>query len=294
MPNILPKIIAKRPYQARERLVESFKKYLGSDDYMAGSEMVHARYNHMVDNGLNLEDTSRSEAALAFGLLTNSVPTTFFLLFELYSRPALADEIRQELLTHAVTKEERDGKLIHIIDLSSIRENCHHFVSTFQETLRLRMLSPNTRQVSRDILLDDTYLLKKGALVQMPSAYYNRSETFWGPTALEFNSRRFLTRETGRARGFIAFGSTPHICPGRHFATGEICALAAMVLLRYDIKPVNGKWYDPELNSMALTASVPPPKDPYMVNITPRKEFIDAKWDFRVTEGKNKFGLIIG
>jgi len=297
MPGILPSIIAKEPYEARERLVQGFINYYNNGGHKDSSAMTVARHQTMVEGGLNLEDMSRSEAAMAFGLLGNSVPSTFFLLFELCSRPTVADEIRQELLKNAVTVQKQDGKSTHVVDLALIREKCHHFVSAFQEMLRLRMLSPNTRQISREVLLDNKYLLKKGSLVQMPPAYYNRSEAFWGSTVLEFDSKRFLTKESGsggRTRGFIAFGSTPHICPGRHFAAGEICALAAMLLLRFDIEPVGGKWYEPELNAMALTASVPPPKDPYMVKVTPRAEFTGVEWDFKVTAGKSKFGLIIG
>lgn len=34
------------------------------------------------------------------------------------------------------------------------------------------------------------------------------------------------------------------MCPGRHFASTEILAFASLILLRFDVKPVNGFWHN--------------------------------------------------
>ncbi|KAF2668892.1 putative cytochrome P450 [Microthyrium microscopicum] len=244
---------------------------------------------------MDAADRHRIEAAMAFGVLSNSVPTVFWVLLDVFSRPDLLVQLREEIETNAVTIQSRDGKPAHIIDLAAIRDSCPHFVSTFQEVLRLRNLSASTRSVVNDIVLDDQYLLKKGSLVQMPSQYFNVRKAVWGDDAKLFDSKRFLSKEvgTGKTRGFIAFGTTPHICPGRHFASGEVLAIAAMVFLRYDMVAING-WKEPKLSSTALTASITPPKDPYLVSISARDAYKDTTWEFAVTEGKGRFNLIIG
>lgn len=163
----------------------------------------------------------------------------------------------------------------HVIDLAAIRDQCPLLVSTFQEVLRLRSNGAPTRVVSKDILLNGQYLLKAGSVLQMPSKIINRERSTWGENAEEFSPSRFMAndqaKEQRRATGFMSFGASPNICPGRLFATGEIMALIGMMVLRYNITPTNESWDPPRLNSRALAASVTPPIEEFRVRISPRK-----------------------
>jgi hypothetical protein len=101
-------------------------------------------------------------------------------------------------------------------------------------------------------------------------------------------------KDSKRATAFMSFGASPNICPGRHFASGEILSLAAMMILRYDINPESGVWTPPVLNSKAMAAPITPPGEVFLAKIHEREEYKEVKWDFRVTEGRGKFGLVVG
>jgi hypothetical protein len=90
------------------------------------------------------------------------------------------------------------------------------------------------------------------------------------------------------------FGVSPVICPGRHFASGEILGLIAMTALRFNVMPVGGTWPDPKTNAMAVVSSMNSLKEPFHVNVRLRKEFEGTRWDFSITEGKSKYPLVIG
>jgi hypothetical protein len=101
-------------------------------------------------------------------------------------------------------------------------------------------------------------------------------------------------RDQKRATAYMSFGASPNICPGRHFASGEILSLVAMMVLRYEIIPESRHWVSPPLNTKAMAASITPPGDRFSVNIRRRQEYQQAKWEYKVTEGKGRFGLVVG
>jgi hypothetical protein len=92
----------------------------------------------------------------------------------------------------------------------------------------------------------------------------------------------------------MAWGASPNLCPGRHFATAEILATAAMLILRTDVTTVKGKWWLPKLNSKAMAAAMSPPGEAYPVRIKKRKEVEGLEWTFVVSGQKDRFGLITG
>ena len=297
---VLPKITARKAFKARESIVASFVKYYEAGGQENSSQMTYGRWKAQHDAGATTEDIARLETAAGIGILSNTVPSTFWTLFEIYSRPELLAKLREEIrmnALHLASSSNATG-VTHTIDLADIKDRCPLLLSTFQEVLRLRSNGAPTRLVYRDIMLNDQYLLKAGAVLQMPSECINREGSTWGADSTEFDPSRFIAngeqKQPKRATGFMSFGASPNICPGRHFATGEIVAMVAMLMLRYDITPSNGSWTRPRLNPRALAASVTPPKEEFRVTISPRKEFEGAQWSFNVTEGKGRFPLIIG
>lgn len=130
----------------------------------------------------------------------------------------------------------------------------------------------------------------------MPSECINRESSTWGADSWDFDPYRFIASSVTkqRATGFMSFGVSPNICPGRHFATGEIVAMVAMILLRYDITPPNRRWICPQLNPRAVVASLTPPIGGYPVKIVARESIQGIEWAFSVTEGKGRYSLITG
>ncbi|RHZ56263.1 cytochrome P450 [Aspergillus thermomutatus] len=286
---------ARKAWKARQRIVAAFIDYYRADGHLDSSHMTYARWETQQKGGATLEDIARLEAAAALGTLSNTVPAIFWLIFDIFSRPELLKEARDEVAQHAI---QVDAQGVHTVDLTEIREKCPLLVSVFQETLRLRSNTVPIRVLYEDILLDDKYLLKAGGILQMPAHAINRDQSIWGSDADEYDPHRFVkinqSDSRKKANGFLSFGTSPHVCPGRHFATGEILALTAMLVVRYDIVPLGGLWREPRINKTAITASTRPPAEEFKVTATARKEYQGTKWAFRVSEGKGKYGLIIG
>jgi cytochrome P450 len=247
-------------------------------------------------------DIARLENMFALALLTNTVPAAFWTVFDIFSRPELIAPLREELAANAVHTEDAQGGPVHVLDLSDIRQACPHFCSTLIEVLRMRFSSTTTRMVTADVQLGE-WSLRRGNIVQIPSHYFNLGVPSWGANAAAFDSRRFLRSNAagtadalgpqGLAKGFLTFGISPHVCPGRHFAVGEIAALVAMMLLRFDLVPEGGEWREPGLSSMALTSSMSPLSGDVRVTPLPRKEYEGASWEFRVSDTNNRFNLPI-
>ena len=291
---VLPKLIARKAYIAREKMVKALIKYYKAKGHEDSSELTLERYNTHQRHGVSVETTARAETAQVLGILSNSVPATFWLLFDLGMRPQLLADIRDEIRQHALKVDASSGK--HSVDLTAIKDKCHLLVSVWQELLRYRSTSAGIRIVYEDLVLNDQYLVKEGSLLQIPAYTINREKGAWGTDADEFKPLRFAhgKQKDLKLSSFLSFGATPYICPGRHFATGEVLALTAMLVLRFDIEPVGGVWKEPKTNTKATTSTLPPPVEEFPVRIASREEFAGALWEFTVTRGEAKFGLITG
>ncbi|KAG9556392.1 cytochrome P450, partial [Aureobasidium melanogenum] len=290
--NILPSIIARKAYLGREKVVAAFVKYYNEGGQKSASELAQTRWNVQHENGASIEDISRMETATVIGVVSNTTSSSFWMLYEVYSRPALLAQLRDEVREHALKKNE-SGKMI--IDLAAMRDNCPNLLATFQEVLRTRSNVAPTRFVMDDVVLSDKYLLKKGRVLVMPGMSMNYESGIWGDDSKTFDPTRFKKEHLKqRPTSFMSFGASPSLCPGRHFASGEILGMAAMMMLRYDITPVGGKWILPKFWKDAIAASLPSLAEPFNVTITPREEFVNATWAYESTDGKGKFPLITG
>jgi cytochrome P450 len=293
--DVAQRFTARKAWKARNRIVAAFMDYYRAGGHLDSSQLTYARWETQKKGGATLEDIARLEAAAALGTLSNTVPAIFWMIFDIFSRPELLEEVRDQVAQYAV---QVDAQGVHTIDLAEIKEKCPLLVSAFQEMLRLRSNTVPIRVLYEDTILNDKYLLKAGGILQMPAHAINRDETIWGSDADEYDPHRFVkinqSDSRKKANGFLSFGTSPHVCPGRHFATGEILALTAMLVLRYDIVPLDGEWNEPRINKAAITSSTKPLAEEFKVVATARREFKGTKWAFRVSEGKGKYGLIIG
>ncbi|KAL3259266.1 hypothetical protein ABHI18_005361 [Aspergillus niger] len=294
MANFLPWLTARTAWRGREAVVAGLVRYYEQGGHEDGSEMTQVRWKTMREAGVATEEIAREEVGMGIGLLSNTVPAAFWVLYELYSRPDLLEEIREEIRRNALRV---DADQRHIIDISAIRDNCPLVVSSFQEILRVQSASAPTRFVMEDVMLADQYFLKAGSMINMPAATLGRMPEAWGETAREFDARRYMRSDDKNPRrtgGFMTFGVSPVICPGRHFASSEILGLAALLVLRYDIAPVDGQWRTPRLNSMAVASNMRPLKDEFPVTVRPRSEYAGVQWDCTVQPGSGVFNLMVG
>lgn len=177
-----------------------------------------------------------------------------------------------------VTEHELNGTMNRKINISQIRD-IPIMKSVLHEALRHYGCGTGTRIVLEDTLLDNQYLLKKDSFVFMPNRSYHFSEEAWGPNVNEFQADRFI-KSSGRPGAFRGFGGGINLCPGRFYAMNEILALCSMLALRYDFKPVGGKWTHPGVDESNLSLIVSPPKDKVLLQVIPRANSISGVWEF--------------
>lgn len=289
---IFPSIIARKSYLGREKVVAAFVKYYNDRGQNEASDLAKARWKVQHENGATTEDIARMETSTVLGVISNTSPTSFWMIYDVYSRPELLVQLRDEIRENALKRNESGDP---VIDLAAIKDSCPNLLATFQECLRTRSNSSPTRFVQQDVVLNDKYLLKKGRILIMPSQNMNYESSIWGDDSEKFDPSRFKKEALKqRPTSFMSFGASPSLCPGRHFASGEILGMAAMMILRFDITPVGGKWTMPKFCKGAIAASMPSPGEAFNVTVSPREEYAGATWDFSVVEGKGKFPLITG
>jgi len=245
--------------------------------------MTKGRYEVVKQYGISPKDTARFEAVQGVTILSNTVPSGFWTLFHVLSRPSILEIVRAEAIK-LLSISESDGRIIRTLDVSKIRE-VSILVSTMQESLRHQGLGSGTRMVVEDTMLDSRYLLQKGAFLMMPNEPFHFNEIAWGPNVHAFDASRFTKSESSHkmhSGAFRAFGGGANLCPGRFFATTEILSMVCMCALRYDISPVNGKWTDPKPDISIMSSIVLPPKEKLMVNIEARKGMENGAWAFKI------------
>lgn len=261
--------------QARERIVQAFIEYFRSGNHKSGSGLVQARYEYIVRKHKihDLVDVARLEVAGAFGTISNSAPTAFWLLYHLFSNPCVLEECRNELST--LIEERNDA---FYVDMNGVPRQCPTIVSSFNEVLRYHGVQVSLRKVVEDHALDERFLLKKGSALMMPATVQHFDRQIWGPNSETFDHKRFIrstdndsSKKGAQRAAFRGFGGGHHLCPGRHFATTEIVSFAAMVILRFDIIPVTGTWAAMKTDRLSSKGSaVTMPDTDVDVKIIPR------------------------
>lgn len=295
MMDFAPWLIARTAWKGREYLTQSFLRYFrtGGHRHLNASKLIYARWSTQDAAGAAFENIARMETVMGLGLLSNTIPSGFWFIFDIFSRPELQEEIRDQIIQNAVSIDS-DG--VHAVDMADVRDTCPLLLASFQETLRFRSNAAQFRYIYEDTMLGE-YLVKGGSILVLPAAGINRSVSTWGADADTYNPRRFLDSEMSRrekASGFLSFGISPHICAGRHFATGEILALMTMLVLQFDIRPSGGEWVEPPINVKAVAASLTPPAGRMSGTFSERKGQPGAGWRFHISPGKGMHGLVIG
>ncbi|KAF2198497.1 cytochrome P450 [Delitschia confertaspora ATCC 74209] len=260
---------------------------------MFAREGVEAReYMHSREHKIPVEDIARYEVGNSIGILTNTVPASFWMMYHLFSDPVVLQDCRNELLKIVSDSPDANGLHLRTLDMSQVKSSCPIVVSTLQEVLRVHTVGISTRMVMEDHMLDNKYLLKKGSTLMMPGPVQHSDISAWGPTVNEFDHRRFVRHKDLKDNkrhnpvAFRAFGGGTTLCPGRHFTSTEILAFTAMMILRFDVTPVKmkGKWARLTTNKAEIWEVTPAPDEDIEVNITPRDEDKNVKWRIVVTD----------
>jgi cytochrome P450 len=271
MMGFYPQIVAKKAFQAQQRVSKAFKEYYDAGLDKNANRFIKGRAKVARDHNLDNTILGIFEIAMCFAPVTNVVPTVFWMLSYIYSDADLLRALREEVAI-----------LGNPLDITKLRTSCPLLISTFQETHRLKQHGNAVRFVTADTVLDG-YLLKEGSIIQIPSAVVNTAASTWGPDSRTFNARRFLDFDEKKARqlGFIPFGGGKHLCPGRHLAFTETLGFVAAFVSGFDMEGV--QTIGTRTHKMGFGARKP--KGDLKVSIRPREGFENVNWSFNVGEG---------
>jgi hypothetical protein len=264
--------------------------YFSNGDYKHGSELVRARFEHSANYNVSIDDTARFELGGAVAILTNTIPSAFWVLWHIISDSTILEECRSELYRLC----KLDDNIV-TIDITEVKASCPLLLSTLQEVLRFHGTGTSVRIVQEDHLLDGNYLLKKGGTLMIPGPVQHSERKVYGDSVDDFDHKRFIRTGIKRLNpvGFRGFGGGSTLCPGRHFASTEIIAFVALMVLRFDVRPKRGFWARPTTQNAGMQATVPPPDFDIDVEITHRKGELDGKmWNVVLTGSDKAVALV--
>jgi cytochrome P450 len=272
MMGFYPQIVARKAYQAQQRVSKAFKEYYDAGLDKNANQFIKGRAKVARDHNLDNTILGIFEIAMCFTPVTNVVPTVFWMLSYIYTDAELLQALREEVAI-----------LGSPLDITKLR-SCPLLISTYQETQRLTQHGNAVRFVTADTTLDG-YLLKEGSIIQIPSAVLNTASSTWGPDSRTFNARRFLDSDDKKARqqGFIPFGGGRHLCPGRHLAFTETLGFVAAFVLGFDME--GAQIIGTRTHKMGFGARKP--KGDLKVSIKRRGGFENVNWSFNVGSEKD-------
>ena len=260
------------------------------------SLLYKERWRVLREAGISETDCIKQQATLPIGMLSNTVPTCFWTIYELFSRHEILSDVRKELEVKAV----KQGGGEFVLDVSALKTECPLLLSVFQETQRVRHIHAAIRKVLEDTLLDGKYLLKAGNYLQMPGNSIHTNTALWGESATEFDPYRFIAdpnnskgphRYAGSA--FLSWGAPPHLCPARQFAATEILILLALLVLRVDLNPVAGSWGKTPVLDYNDPVTVLNPKSDIDIKVVTRDKWV-GRWTLLMSSSTIRVPLASG
>lgn len=280
-------LLARKTYQALESMWKAYEDYYQAGGLETAADVLKERARVCLENDTSPIDVATSHASFDIALLSNYVPTSFWVLYDIISRPELLADIREEV-TNTVVKGQGDGVDL-CVDISLLRSSCPLLASSMQETQRLRTCSAATREVTADTTIGkgkDQYLLKRGNYLQLHSTPMLHNADLWGDDTQYFDPRRFVRMAKSCSSGkvevvppnqlplqsFPVWGFGPHLCPARYYAFQSMMLTVALVILRLDLKPAKRDTWTEVKSEITLTSGVVQPKEPVRVVVNPRDQ----------------------
>jgi cytochrome P450 len=284
------RFFAKDSIKSQEFLTAKFEEYYRIGIFLDPSDLTRQRFDWHMSRGFSERDLAKLEVGHGIAILSNTAPAAFWFTLHIFSDPKVLQACREEVLQHVVDSKGSTGNPVRSFDIMALRTSCPILQSAFKEAMRLHSVSVGLRMVLQDHLLDGKYLLKKDAIVFMPSTVQHFDYERWGADAAEYKHDRFVDRTRPRVNNisFRAFGGGTTLCPGRHFAMTEILTLASMLLLRFELKPESGTWVIPTTKKAGLASIMPSPDFDVDVKMTRRADDEGVEWVWKLSDSEHK------
>lgn len=269
-------------FKGREILVKALDSYLHSNRRQEGSPIVNTHFP-LFSASLDESDVARFECANALGSFANTVPTSFWVLYHIFSDPKLLKDVRHQVEAITTTEMSHDGsKTIKRIDLRRLKAATVLF-SVVEEVSRYRAVGVGVRVVTEDTVVSEgeqQYLLKKGGWVLIANRALHSDKSVWGDDADQFRADRFCSKIPHLS--FRGFGNGASACCGKNFAEYHIAAFMAIMVMRYDLNPVEGIWEEPGQDGRDTASQVAGPMESPKVYMRLRKGPQLVDWNFHV------------
>lgn len=284
---VLPHIIARKAYRAREKIQAVLGLWYAQRNFEADdvSAIAKARAYSSLEFGMPEDELGRLELALLFVATTNTIPTLWWFVTNIWLRPQLVERLCEEA-SKVVKVTGEKGQGTATVDISSLEEHCPLMVACYRESIRLGNQGVGTRRVIRDTMLTDSkgneYLLKAGVDVMWSAKELHR-DAAWGKDVLEFDPERFLEENYGRAQkqAYVPFGGGKHLCPGRNFAFAENLGLMVAMVVGFVAEGIDAKKFKLGESSFGEAVAKPPLDAQGGEVVIKRKEgWEDVEWKF--------------
>ncbi|XP_053324291.1 cytochrome P450 7A1-like [Spea bombifrons] len=271
----LPIHVFKSAYSARENLAkdllhEKLRKRINVSDIVELRMLLTDSVSTLSDT-----DKARTHLALLWASLANTLPATFWSVFNILrcsnAMKAASAEIHQ-VLEKTSQKVSFDGKYIflnrHQLDDMPILD------SIIKESMRLSSASLNVRVAKENFTLqldnDEPYNIRKDDIVAFyPQMVHLDPEVYEDP--MTFKHDRYLDENLKEKTNFylkgrklkyyyLPFGSGKTKCPGRHFAVHEIKQLLTLLISYFDLELVDKNTKCPPLDQSRAGLGILQPK----------------------------------
>ncbi|EKM61840.1 uncharacterized protein PHACADRAFT_112752 [Phanerochaete carnosa HHB-10118-sp] len=191
--------------------------------------------NEVVARNQGPEEVARIVLFINFGAIGTTSAAILHALYDISMRPELADTLREEVEAAVAEEGWTKAAINKMRKLDSFLRECERHNGPTIVSMFRNILQPVT--------LSDGTFLPKGATVVTPTFATHFDEENY-PNATLFDPLRSYKSDKSvqpqlitTSADYVTFGHGKHACPGRFFASNELKAMLAYIVVNYDVKP---------------------------------------------------------
>lgn len=257
------------------------------------SQIMQDRVRVWVDHHASEILQRTNDVSVIWGVNVNSNKVVFWMLLQIYTRPELLSDIRDEISEYVKPSPSGErgptGFPKLEIDVEGLTKRCPLIKATFHETMRMNMSGLGIRQVIRDITIKESaadaamfgkkrpqaYTIPAGSTLVLANGTMQMDQRIF-ESPEEFRPERFIEEgPDGNARVHMknlnTFGGGLYKCKGRYFAEKEVLIFAAGILAMWDVGSTEtGQGEDIAIPEMGTAGASRSPKKDVRVRLVRR------------------------